>query len=351
MKVKFSDFKIVPVLDSIKRLDIPDDVYFSSKYSGYISNSRLKYIDPIEEGTPELYKNPPHFTTSSLKIGSSVHECLLQPDSFVLAPKLHRPTAKLGDVVEMVYNLENDGMDRIEAIHKACLEVGYYVNQIDRKVPMIIERGTPFWEALNEPRWKKANVEEIFLSDPDHDVVSGCLDSCFNNTDIMSKLHPTDVFGDTVPSYNEIAFFIDFLVTYKGKKCTTLKFKMKADNYTVDTSEKKVTLNDLKTTGKPVAWFMNEEYGSMQHYHYYRQMYLYMWVLWLYCSKKYGASKDAGWKSEANMLVVQTIPSYDSRCYTVNSNWLKKGKIEAEQLLTRIAAHQIFGWKTEIDFE
>lgn len=351
MKVKFSEFKIVPVLDSIKRKDMSDEEYFSSKYRQHISNSRLKYIDPKEDGSPELYKNPPHFSSSSLHIGSSVHECLLQPDSFCLAPKMHRPTAKLGDVVEMVYNLEHDGMDRIDAIREACNKVGYYVNQIDRKIPMIIEKGTPFWDALDAPRERQEGVEEIFLSDPDYEVVSGCLTSCNENQKIMEKLHPTDAFGEPIESYNEIAFFMDFLVTYKGIKCTTLRFKMKADNYTVDVDNKLITLNDLKTTGKPAAWFMNEEYGSMMHYHYYRQMYIYMLVLWNYCVKHYGASKEAGWKSEANMLVVQTIPEYNSRCYNVGANWMKKGKREAEELLKRIAAQQMFGWDTEIEFE
>ena len=351
MKLNFSDFKIVPIMDSIKRLDISDDLYFSRKYQGYISNSRLKYIDPLEEGSPELYKSNPHFTTSSLNIGSAVHECLLQPDSFVLGPKLHKPTAKLGQVADYVYTHKKDNVPIEETIREASREVGYYVNSINSKIPGIIEKCTPYWEALDEPRWKKANVEEIFLSDNDYDTVSGCLESCFNNKQIMDKLHPTDVFGDPIESYNEIAFFIDFLVTYKECKCTTLRFKMKADNYTVDIVDKIITLNDLKTTGKPSAWFMNEEYGSMQHYHYYRQMYLYMWILSLYCSKKYGASKEAGWKSEANMLVVQTLPDYASKCYNVSSGWLKKGKNEAEELLKRVAACQIFGWKTPIEFE
>ena len=351
MKVKFSDFKIVPVLDSIKRLDIPDDVYFSSKYSGYISNSRLKYIDPKDNGSPELYKNPPHFTTSALNIGSSVHECLLQPDSFILGPKLHKPTAKLGQVADYVYTYREDSVFIEDVIREASRVVGYYVNQIDSKIPSILEKCKPYWDALDEPRWKKSGVEEIFLSDPDYDVVSGCLESCFNNKQIMEKLHPTDAFGNPIESYNEIAFFIDFLVTYKGKKCTTLKFKMKADNYTVDEENKVVTLNDLKTTGKPAAWFMNSEYGSIVHYSYYRQLYLYMWVLWLYCSQKYGASKDAGWKSECNFLVVQTIPDYTSKCYNMGKNWLLKGKKEAEELLKRVAAQQIFGWKTPIEFE
>lgn len=144
MKVKLSDFKIVPLLDSIKRLDISDEVYFSNKYRDYISNSRLKYINPKDDGSPELYRNPPHFTTQSLRVGSAIHELLLQTESFVLAPKMGRPTAKLGDVVEKVYNYEKDGMDRIDAIRRACQEVQYYVNQIDRKIPMIIEKGTPY---------------------------------------------------------------------------------------------------------------------------------------------------------------------------------------------------------------
>lgn len=351
MQVKFSDFKIIPVMDSIKRLDISDEEYFSDKYRGYISNSRLKYINPKEAGTPELYKHPPRFTTQSLKVGSALHQMLLQPDSFTLLPKMGRPTAKLGDVVEMVYILEKDGMDRIDAIRKACNEIGYYVNQIDRKIPMIIEKGTPFWEALDAPRSRNHKKEEILLSDADYDIVSGCLESCYNNNEIMSKLHPTDIFGDPIESYNEIAFFIDFLVTYKGKKCCTLKFKMKADNYTVDVMDKKITLNDVKTTGKAARWFMNEEFGSLVHYHYYRQLALYLWVLQLYCANQYGASKTTGWTSECNFLVVQTFPDFESKCYKLNSYWLKHGKLEAEMLLKRVAAYEMFGWKSEINFE
>ena len=351
MTVKFSDFKIVPVLDSIKRTDMSDEEYFSKKYREYISNSRLKYIDPSEDGGPELYRRPPHFNTSSLNIGSAVHECLLQPDSFKLADKCHKPTAKLGQVADYVYTHKSDKIPIEDTIKEASREIGYFVNQIESKIPGIIEKCTPYWNVLDTPRSIRKDVQEIFLSDSDYDTVSGCLNSCFENKQIMDKLHPVDVFGDEIESYNEIAFFIDFLVTYKGKKCTTLKFKMKADNYTVDVENKKVTLNDLKTTGKPTAWFMNEEYGSMQHYHYYRQMYLYNWILWLYCSKHHGASKEAGWKSDANMLVVQTFPDYASRCYNVTSKWMKKGKIEAEELLKRIAAYQLFGWDSDIEFK
>jgi len=336
MDISLKDFKIIPDMSSIRKMDMSDEEYFSKKYNNYISNSRLKYINP-------------KFTTNSLNIGSAVHELILQPKDFVLLPKMGKPSAKLGEVADMVYNLEKDGVDRIDAIRQACLKVGYFVNQIDRKINFIIEKCTPYWDKLNEPRTKKVDVEEILLSDNDYDTVTACIDSCNSNSEIMSKLHPTDAFGEPYESYNEIAFFIDFIVTYKDKQCARLKFKMKADNYTIDRENRILTLNDLKTSSKPAAWFMNEEYGSLIHYHYYRQLYLYNWILWLYYSKE-GITKENGWKSECNFLVVHTGGEFDSKCCKLNDYWLKRGKIEGEYLLKRIAAYEIFGWNSEINF-
>lgn len=351
MDVRLSDFKIIPLFDSIQRIDMDDETYFSSKYKDYISNSRLKYINPKEDGSPEMYRTPQQVTTSSLTIGSSVHECLLQPESFILGPKMGKPSAKLGQVADYVYAHRQDNIPIEETIKEASRVVGYYVNQINSKIPGIIEKCTPYWNKLDEPRWKKEGVKEIILSDSDHKTVSGCLESCFDNREFMNKLHPTDAFGDPLESYNEIAFLIEFLVTYKGKPEKILKFKMKADNYTIDLDNKKIVLNDLKTTGKPAAWFMNESYGSLVHYHYYRQLALYLWILELYCLGKYGATKEQGWTSEANFLVVQTIPEYTSKCYQLNQYWLKRGLDEGQRLLKRIAAYEIFGWKSEINFE
>ena len=279
-KIKFSDFKIVPVLKSIKNIAMDDNTYFSKQYSKFISNSRLKWIDPESGGDPQLFKNPPKLKTSSLNIGGKVHEVLLQPEEFELAPALGLPTAKLGQVISEVYNLrKTDKTISIkDAITTACLKVEYFVNSIPKKIPSIIEKGRVYY--FNRYMYDKSitsNKTQIFLSDADHKTVSDCLESCYNNPKIMNKLHPTNLFGDVIESHNEDAFFIDFLVTYKNRHCTTLKFKLKADNWTIDPEEKIVTLNDLKTTSKPVAWFMNEEYGSMSKYRYDRQMAKHKW--------------------------------------------------------------------------
>ena len=59
--------KLRPLLDTIKLLDISDEEYFGSNYRDYISNSRLKLINPDQGGSPELYKQG---------LGSSISDSL-----------------------------------------------------------------------------------------------------------------------------------------------------------------------------------------------------------------------------------------------------------------------------------
>ena len=49
------DIKITPLIETIKFLEISDEEYFSEAYSDYISNSRLKLINPEQGGSPEAY--------------------------------------------------------------------------------------------------------------------------------------------------------------------------------------------------------------------------------------------------------------------------------------------------------
>lgn len=350
MKVRFDDFKIVPVMDSIRKEEINDATYFSKPYSKYISNSRLKCIDPNEGGSWEEFCNPSHISTSSLNIGSAVHEVLLQPESFEIAPKMGKPSAKLGAVIDEVYKLRQDGYSIYDAIKTASNNIDYFKNTIDKKIPSVIEKGLEYYKKLHEPRWVHSEKEQIMLCDKDWDTVNSCLESCYNNKQIMNYLHPTDIWGDPIESYCEDALFMDFLVVYKGKKCETLPFKLKIDNWTIDPENKIVTLNDLKTTGKSVEKFMHPEWGSFAHYHYFRQMYVYGLVLWYYCQQKYGVSKQAGWKMDFNILAVQTLPDYTSQRFNISRDWLKKGQIEFEMLMKRVAAYRMFGEKGPIDF-
>ena len=46
-----SKIKITPILDSLKLEDISDSEYFSERFSGYISNSRLGNATPYKPAT------------------------------------------------------------------------------------------------------------------------------------------------------------------------------------------------------------------------------------------------------------------------------------------------------------
>lgn len=104
MTVNLNDIRLYPDLESIKREKISDQEYFSSKYSDYISNSRLKLINPDQDnGCPSKYKVG--FTgevSTSLNIGSVIHELFLQRDVFSLGPDLCKPSAKLGLVIDSI---------------------------------------------------------------------------------------------------------------------------------------------------------------------------------------------------------------------------------------------------------
>jgi hypothetical protein len=275
---------------------------------------------------------------------SAVHECLLQPEEFELAPKLSKPTAKLGTCVDAIIKFRKQGFSIYDSIIKASYEADYYAGRLTpSKIHTIIEKGLPYYMAQ-----KSLKGTEITLSDPDWDTATKCIKSLQNNQIIMDKLHPTTMFGDTIPSYNEDAMFIDYAVLYQGRS-TILKYKMKIDNWTIDKDNKVLTLNDLKTSFKPVNWFMNPEYGSFAHYHYARQFAFYSDVLRMYCMKEYGYNQNE-WDFKANVLVVSTSEECSSKCYAINPTQIKKGRKEYRELLKRVAYYEMFGYDEEVKF-
>lgn len=186
----------------------------------------------------------------------------------------------------------------------------------------------------------------ITLDDKNYEVVTSCIASLESNKAIMNKLHPVDIFGSPIKSYNEDALFLDFAIIYKNR-VAILKVKAKADNWSIDEENKLLTLNDLKTSGHYVDSFMKPG-GSMEKYSYARQFALYRTMLEEVTKKEYGYNHN--WNFECNVLVVQTIGNYASACYRVSDSLLEKGKKEYEDLLKRVAAYKIFGEDADIEF-
>ena len=334
-------FQIIPIADSARRLKISDDEYFSPSYGEYISNYRLKYINPEEGGNFQLFKHPPKFTTTSLKNGTVVHARMLEKETFSLAEKMQKPTAKLGEVIDKIIKYRKSGDTIYNSIKKACEEVDYYSETWEKKIPDIIKKGFSYYMKA-----KDLDENTFTLDDKNYEIATSAIASLEANKAIMSKLHPVDIFGSPIKSYNEDAIFLDFAVIYKSR-VAILKVKAKADNWSIDEDGKLLTINDLKTSGHFIDGFMRET-GSLYTYHYYRQAALYKTMLEEYCKKEYGYTHN--WNFEFNFLVVQTIGNYASACYRVSDSLLEKGKKEYEDLLKRVAAYKIFGEDADIEF-
>ena len=334
-------FQIIPIADSARRERMSDDRYFSEEFSGYISNSRLKYIKPEDGGNIKLFKNPPKLNTNSLYTGSCVHQRVLQPNEFNLAEKMQKPTAKLGMVIDKIIKYRKDGEAIYESIKKACKDVDYYSETWEKKIPEIIKKGFAYYMKA-----KDLDENTFTLDDKNYEIATSAIASLEANKAIMSKLHPVDIFGSPIKSYNEDALFLDFAVIYKNR-VAILKVKAKADNWSIDEENKLLTLNDLKTSGHYVDSFMKPG-GSMEKYSYARQFALYRTMLEEVTKKEYGYNHN--WNFECNVLVVQTIGNYASACYRVSDSLLEKGKKEYEDLLKRVAAYKIFGEDADIEF-
>jgi hypothetical protein len=153
------------------------------------------------------------------------------------------------------------------------------------------------------------------------------------------------MFGDPIDSFNEDTILIDYKCEYGDKSCI-LKFKMKADNWTIDKENKVLTLNDLKTTGKPISMFMQ---NSFKHYNYARQLGAYQECLRLYCRKEHGVTiKD--WTFNTNIIAVETIGENRAGVFKIYPNQLKKGREEFYNLMKRVGICELFGYDDNIEF-
>ena len=115
---RLDKIKLTPLLDTLRLWKIDDEVYFSSEYKDYISNSRLNLIDPEKGGSPEkFFEGFKPVYSSSFTTGSFTHELILQGELFELVETVDKPTAKLGALADRLYSKSLSDQDIInEAI-------------------------------------------------------------------------------------------------------------------------------------------------------------------------------------------------------------------------------------------
>jgi len=370
MKIKALDL-------TVQRLIMSDEEYFGNGLKGYTSNSLLGLINPEQGGSFEKFTKG--FTegnkyVSAFQLGSAVHALILEKDNYRLSD-MEKPGGKVGFIADDIHTLTTKKCDPLgfeEALKQACATHDYYTTTLTKKrLDTVVEKTRDYLEYLTTD----IPTGTIILTKEQRNKCIGAVASIKGNRDAMSLLYPSfenNPFAE-IYSFKEdvITIEVEVEVTVGGDEVMTivLPLKAKLDDWSIDLDEKIITLNDLKTTGKPVKYFPgardNSYYqdangntqiekvfypGSFQNYHYPRQMGMYGWMLWKYCQHEY--KMDSTWKMRSNMIVVETNDPYNSQVFKVDKCWIDYGYSEFTKLVKMVAYYKLFGESTsELMFE
>lgn len=315
--------KITPLIDTLKLENIDDDIYFSNKYKNYISNSRLgvfkKYgVDAFFNGIPNEYN--PSFVTGEL-----VHQQVLQPEFFEVIEGVYKPTAKAGLMADALY--KNDGTCVTDdEIKSESYKIGYYKDKLtENRLNEFRQKAEPYWRDryLFEQSNPKSDKTRIYTDIKNYDILQNCLNSINNNSKFQELLHPQGII-DPVLSFNEHTILMDIEMSTEEYGTELYHLKAKLDNFTINSEENTITVNDLKTTSRPASIF-NPEYFSYQ-----REIAFYNFLLKLVAKEKFNMESPS---IKGNFLVVSTVPEYDTLIYPMTPKLYKSGWNEAKYLL------------------
>jgi len=376
-----SKIQIEFLTDTATRLEnVPDEEYFGSAYRDFISNSQLKLINPEEGGAPTRFLEG--FSSDSkspaLELGSAVHQMILEKDKYFLSP-VDKPSGKVGAICDLLYKYKNEGYSEQIALTMACEEEDYYKGKMtQKKYDDVLSKGQEYLEFL---KIQDEQPGAIVLTELQKEKLDGCLSSVKHNKLLMDLLFPPPYIEDDlgcreavdIVSYHEDVMIMEFVASIPNEEfddplfneVIRLKLKAKIDNWSIDFTRKIVTLNDLKTTGKPLNTFPGIttqrtdvngdtynvfEKGSFQSYHYYRQFAQYLFMLKKYVEHVHGV--DNSWKFVVNVIVVETNKPHMSHAFKVGNKWIKTGYDEFVNLLKRVSYHKLRGFDkfVEMDF-
>ena len=325
--------KITPLLNTLHLEKIDDSIYFSKKYSNYISNSRLSLINPEQDGSPEkFFSGFKSVYSPSFELGSAIHELTLQNSLFTLAPDLEKPSAKMGALADRLYKYYLDHkVPTFEEISKEAEVIDYYGGKLsDNKIQNVYDKCSNYWH--NRERFEAQYVgdsEIIYLDSRSREIVSNCVLALKNNSKIQELLNPTGILENPI-SEMEQAILLDVLVEMPNGHKFILKLKAKLDNYTIDKENNIVTVNDVKTIGKIVS----EMQGNIDRYHYNREFAVYAYLLCRCAEKFYNMDN---FKVQGNYLIVSTIPQHYTKVITLNKSMYQEGFKEFQYLIRLVA--------------
>lgn len=318
-------------IDEIDLVEMTDDVYFSDKYSNCVSNSRMSLINPSEGGSVEKFINgyDGGFNPSFI-IGTAIHELVLQPELFFLAPNLDKPTAKMGVMADLLYKIYKKKQSyTLEDCEKVAIEMDYYANSLgEKRIQAIYDECASYVRRRFEYESVLVNDKEPIYLDPDNIMrVEQAIHHIKNNDEIQSLLNPLQFIGDEpILKRNEDAVIALITLIDKDGREYPLKFKQKMDSFWYDPSINKLMLLDLKTTGR----YIDQFHYSFYKYRYFRQIGIYALFLSEYIKREYNVENV---NIESNILLSCTIPDFRSGVFKVNNHMVKHGVWASYEIL------------------
>lgn len=286
MSLQKTSIELIP--ESIQLIKMSDEVYFSDEYKNYVSNSKLGLFNPEEGGSIEKFEAGfKSGYSESFELGSAVHAMILQPDFYRISD-IRKPSGKLGVFAGKVLDHRKSGLNIEESIKLASVDADYYASSFSlNRQKTAIKKSLPFYlQRYKVIEEIDSEIETLYLSDSLAFKYEKCMLGIASNPKIKETFYPQGLL-QAADFYNEYAILAEVKVTSKDK-VIFIKIKAKLDNFTVNHETQELTLNDLKTTGKPVNFFMGNNVklkdeegrdletrwfdGSFQKYRYYRQM-------------------------------------------------------------------------------
>ena len=325
--------KITPILESLKLEDVDDDVYFSTVYKDYISNSRLGILK--KDGVKTFFEGIPQTYNPSFETGTLIHNNVLEPDKYRVIEGVFKPTAKAGLMAEALYKFDGS-FPTDDEIKSMSYIVGYYKDKLTpNRIKEFRDKAEPYWRdrfiyETNNPI-KEDDKKRIYTDERNYELLTNCLRTLGEDSNIQKLLHPSGLTEDPIVM-NEHTILMDIQMEVPGYESRIYKLKAKLDNFSIDREENIITVNDLKTTSRPAKDF-NPEYFSYQ-----REIAFYSYLLKQICKKYYDIEKP---EIKGNFLVVSTIPEYNTLVYPMTPKLFKSGMQEVSYLLKCVAYFNI----------
>lgn len=332
--------EITPLLDTLRLEKISDQEYFSEKYNGYISNSRLSRLDPSRGGSPEEFFNKMKpIYSPSLQTGSAVHELVLQPELFKLT-SIDKPTGKIGLIADELYKLDYTPTD--EEIIQAATKVDYYKGKLSENMMSKVKVAClPYWANRSDLERSYTGLEElIYLDRRSRETVLNCVTALKNNKSVQKILHPQSLSGGSCISEMEKAILLEIGVNMPNGNSFRLRLKSKLDNYTIDTISNEIAVNDIKTLGRVISDFNI----NIDRYSYNREIAMYSWLL-SQCANAFYNMKN--YTIKGNYLVVSTIPNYYTKVVPMTKKMYSEGWKQFTYLLKLAAYYYDKGYRFE----